>query len=41
MSDTFDDDVIAFDKTGSLGHFIESHISKAAKLPKPSYFSLI
>src|SRR3954465_12780523 len=38
MSDTFDDATTAFSETGSLGHFIESQISKAVKLPKPSYF---
>jgi len=31
ISDTFDDASTAFDETGSLGHFIESQIAKAAK----------
>ena len=30
-SDTFDDASTVFDETGSLGHFIESQIAKAAK----------
>ena len=30
-SDTFDDASTVLDETGSLGHFIESQIAKAAK----------